>query len=442
MLARLKAYWDTLRSSLWFTPSVIVAAAAGVAWAVLRLDRWAASTELTEFAWAFGGGPESARQLLGTLAGSMITLTGVTFSITLAALTLAAGQYSPRILRNFMRDRFNQTVLGVFIGTFVYCILLLRTIRVGEDAYVPDVGVTLSIALAILSLGFFIFFIHHMARSIQVSSMIQAVGRETHHVIESLFERERAPVGPAWIRTSIPPLRAGHRVLSHRDGYVERMDTERLCAVATEAGVELEMLLGPGDFVTARAPLAMTDRVPDDEAEFGKRVESALFLGRQRTMAQDPAFGLRQLVDIAVRALSPGVNDPTTACNAIDYLGSLLADLAVRTWPATEWTDAKGVVRLRVPDATFEDYVTLACTEVRRYGAGDIAATLRLLDMLAVVGVATDRPDRHAPLWREARAIVAGAARHLDVAVDRQRVNERFRRVADALGEDAVPHLL
>lgn len=442
MIERLLARWDSLRSSLWFTPGILVVLAIALAWGVLRVDRWVASTELATVAWAFSGGPDSARQLLGTLSGSMMTLTGVTFSITLAALALAAGQYSPRILRNFMRDRFNQTVLGVFIGTFVYCILVLRSIRGGEDAYVPAVGVTGAIVLAMVSLGFFIVFIHHMASSIQVSSMIRAVARESHSVIAALFAREHGVVGPAWIRTDAAPVPAGFRILAHHDGYVERVDAERLCEVATEAGVELEILAGPGDFSTRNAVIAVADHAPGKPDEFGAEVRDAIFLGRQRTMAQDPAFGFRQLVDIAVRALSPGINDPTTACNAVDFLGSLLADMADRPWPSTVLSDAGGTVRLRLPPATFADYVALACTEIRRYAAADLAVTLRLLDALAVVAATTERPDRRTPLWAEARAILTGCDQHFGVPDDRKRVNDHFRRLASVLGLDARPHLL
>jgi uncharacterized membrane protein len=235
LIARLVARWDDLRSSLWFTPGILVISAIVLAWGVLRVDRWVASTELAQVAWAFSGGPDSARQLLSTLSGSMMTLTGVTFSITLAALALAAGQYSPRILRNFMRDRFNQTVLGVFIGTFLYCILILRSIRSGEEAYVPAVGVTGAILLAVVSLGFFIVFIHHMASSIQVSSMIQAVGRESHHAIASLFDRETGAVGPAWIRTAVAPVPPGFRVIAEHDGYVGRLDTDGLRDIAARS---------------------------------------------------------------------------------------------------------------------------------------------------------------------------------------------------------------
>jgi uncharacterized membrane protein len=157
-------------------------------------------------------------------------------------------------------------------------------------------------------------------------------------------------------------------------------------------------------------------------------------------MSQDPAFGFRQLVDIAVRALSPGINDPTTACNAIDYLGSLLADLADRKWPGSTISDDDGVRRLLLPPATFADYAALACTEIRRYAAADIAVTLRLLDTLAVIAGTTTRDDRRAPLWAEGRAILAGT--RIDHADDRRRVNDHFRRLAASLGEDADPYVL
>jgi uncharacterized membrane protein len=170
-------------------------------------------------------------------------------------------------------------------------------------------------------------------------------------------------------------------------------------------------------------------------------VRAAIFIGRQRTVAQDAAFGFRQLVDIAVRALSPGINDPTTACNAVDYLGSLLAAMADRPWPSSSFSGDDGIVRLRLPAATFADYVTLAFTEVRRYGSRDIAVTLRLFDALGVAGIATDRPDRRAALWREACTILDGTRDGFPVASDRRRIDDAFRRLAAELDEDSAGRL-
>jgi uncharacterized membrane protein len=430
---RLLGLWDDLRSGLWFVPGLLASLAVVMAWTVLRLDRWAADSDVGELAWAFSGGADSARQILATIAGSMVTVAGVTFSVTVVALTLAAGQYSPRILGNFMRDRFNQLVLGAFIGTFVYSLLVLRSIRGGDEAYVPAVGVTVAIILAIASLGLLILFIHHIAVSIQVSSMIQSVHGETSAELDAVFGRSATAVGPAWIRTEILPVPQGFRIHAGADGYVQRVDTEAIVEAAEAGDVTVEMLVGPGDFSARGTPLAVADREPVDPDALVGGVRGACLVGRQRTIPQDPAFGFRQLVDIAVKALSPGINDPTTAANCVDALTSLLASLADRDWPSTDFEGEDGVIRLHMPHATFGDYLALAFTEIRRYARTDLAVTLAVLEGLGRVATTTRRPDRREALWREARAVMAGATDGIRHPDDLARLEAQFRRVAAEL---------
>lgn len=442
MLQRALGLWDDMRASLWFVPGLVSVIAVALAWVVLRLDRWAADNEVGELAWAFSGGADSARQILATIAGSMVTIAGVTFSVTVVALTLAAGQYSPRILGNFMRDRFNQLVLGAFIGNFIYSLLVLRSIRGGDEAYVPAVGVTVAILLAIVSLGLFIFFIHHIAVSIQVSSMIHSTQRETENEIAAVFARDPAAVGPAWIRTQAIPVPEGFRVPAEHDGYVQRVDTQAIVKAARRAETTVEMLVGPGDYSVRGSPIAVVDPEPGEPDDLVEAIQAACLLGRQRTIAQDPGHGFRQLVDIAVKALSPGINDPTTAVNCVAALTGLLARLADLDWPGDEFEDDSGTIRLRMPRATFDDYVALAFTEIRHYARGDLAVTLALLEGLGRVATTTGRANRRAALWREARAVMDEASRGIKHPADRSRVDAQLRRVAAELGQDPAPILL
>lgn len=442
MLQRALGLWDNMRASLWFLPGLVSVAAVALAWTVLRLDRWAANNEVGALAWAFSGGADSARQILATIAGSMVTIAGVTFSVTVVALTLAAGQYSPRILGNFMRDRFNQLVLGAFIGTFVYSLLVLRSIRGGDDAYVPAVGVTVAILLAILSLGLFIGFIHHIAVSIQVSSMIQSVQRESEDEITAVFGRDPAAVGPAWIRTEAIPVPEGFRVPAEDDGYIQRVDTQAIVQAARRAETTVEMLVGPGDYSVRGSPIAVADPSPEGPDDLVEAVQGACLLGRERTIAQDPGHGFRQLVDIAVKALSPGINDPTTAVNCVAALSGLLARLADLDWPGDEFEDDSGTIRLRMPRATFDDFVALAFSEIRRYSRSDLAVTLAVLDGLGRVTTTTRRADRRAALWREVRAVMTGASAGIEHPSDRARIDAQLRRVAAELGQDPEPILL
>ena len=430
---RLRTLWDDLRSSLWFLPGLMTAAAIAAAWALLQADRWVDAEELELGPWGYGGGADSARQVLATIAGSIVTVTGVTFSITMVALVLAAGQYTPRVLRNFVRDRVKQTVLGVFVGTFLFTLLVLRAIRAGDDAFVPALAVTASIVLAIVSLGFFLYFLHHMAEAIQVANIIRNVARETRAEIERTFRAGEPFAGPALPRGGHRPA-AGRAITAGCEGYVTRIGTDALVEAATAAGVRLEIPLSPGDFVSREAPLALVRGPVAEEEELAKAVRGAIGVSPQRSLVQDPSYGFRQLVDIAVRALSPGVNDPTTACNCVDYLGALLAGLADREWPDPEVRDQDGTVRVVAPRGAFEEYLDLACTEIRRYGCSDLATTLRLFDALSRAAAATDRIDRLSAIRGAGAALREDARRALPVSGDMERVDLAARRLEEAMG--------
>ena len=430
---RLRTLWDDLRSSLWFLPGLMTAAAIAAAWALLQADRWVDAEELELGPWGYGGGADSARQVLATIAGSIVTVTGVTFSITMVALVLAAGQYTPRVLRNFVRDRVNQTVLGVFVGTFLFTLLVLRALRAGDDAFVPALAVTASIALAVVSLGFFLYFLHHMAEAIQVANIIRNVARETQAEIARTFGAGDAFAGPALPRGGHRSA-AGRGIASESEGYVIRIETEQLVEAAAEAGVTLEVPLSPGDFVSRDAPLALVRGAAAGDDALADAVRGAFGVSPQRSLVQDPSYGFRQLVDIAVRALSPGVNDPTTACNCVDYLGAFLAQLADRDWPDPEVRDDDGAVRVVAPRGSFAEYVDLACTEIRRYGCADLATTLRLFDALSRAAAVTDRPDRLDAIREAAAALLEDSRRAITTTADRARVDLAARRLEDALG--------
>lgn len=438
-MERLRATWDDIRSSLWFRPGILVSGALVAAWIALGLDRRLVGTPVGEALRAWAGDAESSRQVLATIAGGMITIAGVSFSIVVIALVLASNQFAPRVLRNFTADRVNQTVLGVFVGTFVYSVLVLRSIRgaAGETGpYVPAIAVSLAVGLSIVSLGFFIYFIHHIAQNIQVSRIVRNVAELTEDAIEELFERERAPTGPARTRAAVFPPAGPHRVAADDEGYVVRIDEEGLVDAAADEETVIESVVGPGDFVALGSPLVVAHRTPEDPDGFDDRVRGSFVLGRQRTIASDPSFGFRELVDVAVKALSPGVNDPNTACNCVDYLGSFLRRMADRDWPSADYEDDDGVVRLRVPAADFSDYLDLAFAEIRRYGVSDLAVSLRLIEALGGVGLATERADRRDQIWEATTRVMEAADHGLVHPADRDRLNGQLVRFGNALDRD------
>lgn len=389
--------WERVRDSLWFVPSLMTAGGMALATAMVRADQWLLSApEAAELWWLFGGSPEGARGVLVAIAGSLITVTGVVFSITIVALQLASSQFTPRVLQNFTRDRGNQLVLGVFIGTFTYTLLLLRTVRApiddGPEGFVPAAGVTLAVALALVSIGFLIYYIHHVARSIEASTIVDRVTHETLGVIRARFPEpeedgegagEGDGDGDEDAAPQAPPGPAAE-VLSRRSGYVQVVRLQRLVELADEAGLVVRVDAAVGDFVLAGEPLAS---VWPPEAAVERTVEAirnTFAFGDRRTLPHDVELGLIQLSDIAVKALSPGINDPTTAMMALDRVAELVVALGVL--PRRESRrGADGTLRLLVPSLPFERAVDVAFSQARRYGGRDAALLLHLVHVVRQV---------------------------------------------------------
>lgn len=407
---------------------------------MVRLDQeLLIDDRLGSSAWLFGGGSEGARGVLSAIAGTMITVTGVVFSITIVALQLASSQFTPRVLRNFTGDRGNQVVLGVFIGTFTYSLLVLRSVRSASDdrvIFVPSASITLAIILAVISIGFLIYFVHHSARSIQAAVVIDRAANDTHRLIDQLFP---ADIGkPAEQQAPIrPPDEEPRRVPAERGGYLQAINADSLFELAERGAFTIRVEPYVGDFVFAGTtlasvwPLNRLDREaiegrPEEkngQASLDDKIRSAFALGFERTAQEDLGFGFRQLADIGVKALSPGINDPTTATMSINRMADALVTLAGRTPPAPVRTGEDGSVRLILSGPPFEDLVRLAFSQVRHYGVGDPSVAEHLGRTLGRVAMLV--PDQlRPPLVIEARRLIEAALEKITVEGDRVRVLE------------------
>ncbi len=336
---------DTIRQSLWFIPGLWVIGCTFAAFGLVVLDT-ATPQIASELPLVFGGGPEGARGLLSSIASSMITVAGVVFSITIVALQLASSQYSPRVLRSFMRDRPSQIVLGSFIGSFVYAILVLRTIRTeqeGSSAFVPAIAVTGAIVLALVALGMLVYYIHHIATRMQASQITAAVATETlDEVARQQREAEEHPRPPVRSRPSGDPTSF---IPATRSGYLQYVEADELVEIAVEYRMTIRLEAAPGNWVQHHAPLfGFWDAEPSDE--IAGRLHRQVAVGTERVLHQDPGFGIQQLVDIAVKALSPGINDPTTAINAVHRITEILVTAGKGALSSRDHTDADGAVRL------------------------------------------------------------------------------------------------
>lgn len=433
MKTKLLNFWENLRSTYWFLPSLLAVLAIALSVVTIQLDEYLLLQQADGLPWLYTGGPEGARSLLSTVAGSMITVAGVTFSITIVALTLASSQFGPRLLNNFIRDRGNQIVLGTFIATFVYCLLILRTIRSeAGNSFVPPISISISFLLALASLGVLIFFIHHISASMNVENLIAAVEHDLDQAIERLFPeprsfqffeqelREEDDI-PQDFEQSAQPVTAG------KNGYVQAIDHEGLLELAKTQDLLLRLEYRPGNFVTEGNALALGwpgDRLNGDPTE---SINDAFIVGTQRLQMQDVEFAVNQLVEIAVRALSPGVNDPFTAMACLDRLGAALSNLAERTIPSAYHYDDDNNLRLIGQSVTFAGIVDTAFNQIRQYGRSSVAVTTRLLETITVIAAHTHTQDERTALRRQASMARLGAMESVPEAMDRQGIEAQYQ---------------
>lgn len=383
----MRNFWARLRDGFWVLPLLCAAIAAGLALSLSAIDD-ALGTSFT-LPLLFAGGPEGARALLSAIITSMISFTGLVFSITIVVMQLTSSQFSPRVLRTFLRDRFNQLALGVFVATFVYALFVLRAVRgtAQVDPFVPQLGVTTSFVFVLASVVVFLGYIHHIAQSIRAATIISGIADETRTLIERRFP---ADAGPA---PRLPlPAAPGRPVNAKKPGVVQQVDDDALLRLAEKHAVTICLRRAVGEFVPAGAPLFdVHGEDPPDE----QRLFAAVQVSTERSLDRDVGFGLRQLVDIAERALSPGVNDPSTAVQVIDQLHDLLRRLATRQLPPRDRTTDDGRLAVHVPQPDFADYLTLAVTEIAHWGEDSDRVLRRLrvmLDDLRDVALPENRP--------------------------------------------------
>lgn len=466
MRHKLQAIWSRLLSTLWFVPSLIVIGSLGLGMVMVQLSAMADAEILARWQRLFGADAESSRSMLSAIAGSMITVAGVTFSITIVAVTQASSQYTPRILRNFMRDRSNQVVLGIFVGIFAYCLLVLRTIRSGEDyTFVPSFAVLLSIVLAIVGIGVLIFFVHHIASTLQASTILERVTRETVATIDSLFpesmgdelesdELESDELEGTELQSAAEALAsaAWRAVPSRRTGYIQTLDEDGLLRTADEHGVVIRMEHGIGEFVVEGLPIAAfvpratlpvdgSDQPRTGETEIGHAIAGQFAVSSYRTVDQDVSFGIRQLVDIALKALSPGINDTTTAVSCVDYLGAVLVRLS-RRQVEQPYRARDGVLLVIACGPTFHRLLWEAVDEIRQNASNNVTVLARLLEQLSVVASVTRLPERRALIVDQMELVSEVVERTVQTPSDRRRLMLMAERsVVEAAAAGTFSHL-
>lgn len=432
------------RESFWFLPALMTAGAVALSFVTVELD--------DKLTWSgLGNGPfgnvasaDGARTLLATIAGSMITVASLTFSITIASLSLASSQFGPRLMRNFMRDTGNQVVLGTFIATFAYCLLVLRTVKGTEGiAFVPSVSMVVAVLLAMSSLAVLIYFINHISMSIQATRIIATIGQDLSEIIDRLYPDKRTEEDDLGFEEdqNWEPEGESRRIYSRRSGYILRVRYGDLVDIARESDVVINMPHHAGQFVPKGAMIAevFASAAPGEDEEFNGKVLDAIALGNERVAGRDIEFFIDQLVEIATRALSPGINDPFTAMACIDQLGASLRLLSERKLPAPNHRDEDGRVRVHARSQTYEGAVGAAFNLIRQYGQTSAPVSMRLMETIAVLAEYAPDPEHRETLLMHARMVQTGAAAQMSERVDIEALQDRFDAVIEALEAESAP---
>ncbi|MBP1151615.1 MULTISPECIES: DUF2254 domain-containing protein [Methylocaldum] len=439
MKLRLVQLWETLRSSYWFVPALMSVTAAILAVLLFLVDQEARERYLPFLSDLYVMDAPGAQAILSTLASSAITVAGVVFSIAMLVLSNASSQFGPRLLPNFMRQGGTQIVFGGFIATFIYAILVLTRVRSTDDgAEIPHLSVSVALVLGVLSFGLLIYFIHRVATFIQAPNIVENVGARLIETFGNLFPEASDPGGrnnPADEERQLPTDFAEHAsgIPAPGNGYLDAIELERIRDIAERHNLLVHLLKRPGQFIIEGHVLALASPREAVTEAIVEEIGECFLLGPQRTLIQDAEFAVDQLVEVAVRALSPGINDPFTAVNCIDWLGAALSFLAGRKLTSPLCRGADGRICVVTDPYTYEGILDAAFNQLRQHARKNEAVAIRLLDMIAVLAEAElPEPYRNA-LARHARLIYKDTLTNLPDASDRADLEERYGKVLQTL---------
>jgi len=431
MRTKLLHFWESLETSFWFLPLLIVLLAIGLSFGLIYLDSLFDYQPSGFFLIFYTGGAESARSILSTISGAMLGVASTVFSITLVALTLATSQFGPRLLRNFMHDRLNQVVLGTYVATFIYCLLVLRTVKSnGELSFVPNISILFAIILAIGNIMLLIVFIHHISVSIQADQVIYKVGSNLNDNIKRLFSEELGEEKPAWEKEKPEEAQKEYShiqaVLSLRGGYLQLIDMNTLLYQAAHHDLLLRLYCKPGEYLVKNTPIIRCfskEKIGDD---LQSKLENAFILGGKRSPAQDAEFAVHQMVEIAARALSPGVNDPYTAISCIDKLCATMCYLTNAKFPSPYRYDDEGVLRVITISLDFRGMMDAAFHQIRQYGKDNEAVLIRLMEALNTINSFARTDEQKEAVQRHAKMVIRAAEEAFSEPNDVEDLKERF----------------
>ena len=429
-MKRLYFLWDELQSSFWFIPILIITISIGAAIGLLYLDNIFDYQPSGIVRFIFPGSVDSARSVLSIISGAMIGVAGTVFSITLVALTLASSQFGSRLLRNFMHERINQIVLGTYIATYVYCLLVLNAVK-GTDqfSFIPSISVFVAILAAIANIILLIIFIHHIAISIQANKVISDISEALSKNLKQLFPEEIGQEPAENEIHNIELLKKAYRnktiITSPKSGYILYADNEGILNLAQEKKLLVILNYRPGDYVVEHMEIGEVysqEELDDDDLLDFKDI---FILGKSRTPQQDPEFSIHQMVEIAGRALSPGINDPYTVITCIDNLTSTMCYLTKVKFPSKYRYDEDMELRVVASNLTFRGMLNVAFNQIRQFAGGSPSVVIRLMDALITINTMAKTPEQKMALKEHAEMVLRVAEKSFQEKNDLKDMKER-----------------
>jgi uncharacterized membrane protein len=443
MNARLIKVWQDLQSSYYFIPGLMGLGSILLAYLTIYLDEHY-GLKVAEFGFFLSNKADGARTILATIAGSMMGVAATTFSITMVAVTSAAGQYGPRLIGNFMRDRGNQITLGTFTSTFIYCLLILRVARTGDGEsgenmvaeFVPNISLLTAMGMTLMSVGILIYFIHHVPETLNVGNITGRVGRRLRNDIEALYPEELGQQDKDKdVDLSKYDLASAVEIKSTAEGYIQTLNEDALLEMAIDQDAVIKIEYRPGDFVTRGDVLIRiwTEKEMDDATCV--RYRKAYAMGQDRTAHQNILFLADELVEILARALSPGVNDPFTAMNCINWYHSAFKVFLRGQMPSPFRRDQNGNLRVIAHPIDFERFASVICDQSRAYIATDRNTTLKMMTILTELAAGTDKAAEKAVLLEHLEKLKSAALEGLPMQADKDDIIERHAKALEIVSD-------
>lgn len=426
-------FWSELTSTFWFIPVFIIIVSLFFAFGMVYWDSQVTIDPDGFYEYLLTSSSDSARSILTTISGAMIGVAGTVFSITLVALTLASSQFGPRLIKNFMYDRLNQVVLGAYISTFMYCMIVLISMKESDDTvFIPSISIFFVVIVTLGNLILLIIFIHHISSSIQADKIIAEISATLSKTISTQFPSE---MGEGLI-SEVPDLsqiknrytvKEGSKCI--KGGYLQYVDSESLMELAIEENILLELHFRPGKFLVEGENLVSINSVGPVPEKLFKKIQKNFIVGNTRTPQQDVEHSIYQMVEIASRALSPGINDPFTAIACIDNLSSNLCSLTKVKFPSKYRLDEVGQLRVIVDQFTFDGLLDAAFNQIRQFSAGNPSVAIRLMDAFITIHQFAILEEQKKAVKRHATMVMNVAKSDFKEPSDLKDLEVRFKKL-------------